>query len=146
MTFPRILSLHSRLRHSTRGLLTIAAVAVALHCAVHCSAQGAPAPNPAPDVLILSNGDTLHGKFVSAVAGKVTFHTDSLGDLSLGWDKIKELHTTQKFAVLDKTVKLRGKKTDAQIPVGTLDVDHAAVIVHGDTVAPAPIRWQMRNM
>ena len=58
--------------------------------------QGRPgqksAPNPAPDVLVLSNGDTLHGKFVSETAGKVTFHSDPLGDISVSWDKIKEMH------------------------------------------------------
>ena len=50
-------------------------------------------------MLILSNGDTLHGKFVSSIQGKITFHSDPLGDVSLAWDKVKELHTTEKFAV-----------------------------------------------
>ncbi|HEY1649527.1 MAG TPA: DUF481 domain-containing protein [Terracidiphilus sp.] len=88
------------------------------------------AANPAPDILVLSNGDTLHGKFVSEVAGKVTFHTDSLGDLTLTWDKIKELHTESKFAVLDKTVKLRGKNETSKIPVGAVDMADKAVTVH----------------
>jgi hypothetical protein len=98
---------------------------------VLAAAQTKPAAaNPAPDVLVLSNGDTLHGKLVSEVAGKVTFHTDSLGDVTLTWDKIKELHTEDKFAVLDKTVKLRGKKEASEIPVGTMDVANQAVTVH----------------
>ncbi|MGB6688049.1 MAG: DUF481 domain-containing protein [Terracidiphilus sp.] len=106
-----------------------------------CSAQAKPpAPAPAPDVLVLSNGDTLHGKFVNEVAGKVTFHNDSLGDVILTWDKIKELRTTGKFAVLDKTVKLRGKKNEGQIPVGTLEIAGHAVSVHPDNgAAPPPI-------
>ncbi len=94
----------------------------------------------APDTLVLSNGDTLHGKMVSAVEGKVTFHTDSLGDVVIGWDKISELHTTGKFAVLDKSVKLRGKKSEGQIPQGTLDMTGQTGAVHADNaVAPAPI-------
>ena len=60
---------------------------------------------------MLSNGDTLHGKFVSEIAGKVTFHSDPLGDVSLGWDKIKELHTSQKFAVLDDTGESRRQES-----------------------------------
>ena len=48
----------------------------------------------APDVLVLSDGDTLHGKLVKEVGGKVTFHTDSLGDVDVPWDKIKELHAS----------------------------------------------------
>jgi Protein of unknown function, DUF481 len=114
-----------------------------------CSGQAKPAapskaaPNSAPDVLVLSDGDTLHGKFVSEVAGKVTFHTESLGDVSLTWDKIKELHTAEPFAVLDKNVKLRGKKAVAHIPTGTLEVTDQAVAVHpenGPEVTPIPVK------
>ncbi len=106
-----------------------------------CVAQPKPAaPAAAPDVLVLSNGDTLHGKFVSEVAGKVTFHNDSLGDVTLTWDKIKELHTAQKFAVLSNTVKLRGRRVGNQIPVGTVDMTDQAVTVHTENAAPvAPV-------
>jgi len=123
--------------HRAVRLLLLAAAACAT---LTCAAQDKPAPNPAPDVLVLSNGDTLHGKLVSAMQGKVTFHSDSLGDISLGWDKIKELHSSQKFAVLDKNVKLSGRKSAAQIPIGPLEVADQAVTVHPDSSpAPAPI-------
>jgi hypothetical protein len=128
-----------------RGIGFLASLALLNGMAV-CLAQtkpAAPAPAPPPDVLVLSNGDTLHGKFVSEVDGKVTFHTDSLGDVALTWDKIKELHTTQKFAVLDKTVKLRGKKSTGQIPVGTVEMADQAVTVHsesGAARAPIPVK------
>ncbi len=136
-----ICALSSSLIEAARQLIVgVALCAAGVFASAICAAQGAPAANPAPDVLILSNGDTLHGKFVSELGGKVTFHTDSLGDVALTWDKIKELHTTQKFAVLDATVKLRGKKTDAKIPVGTIDVADQAVTVHGENaVSPGPI-------
>ncbi|HUA91103.1 MAG TPA: DUF481 domain-containing protein [Terracidiphilus sp.] len=106
-----------------------------------CAAQSKPAaPSAAPDVLVLSNGDKLHGKFVSEVAGKVTFHTDSLGDVALTWDKIRELHTAQKFAVLNNTVKVHGKDVANQIPVGTVDMSDQAIAVHAENAAPvAPI-------
>jgi hypothetical protein len=98
------------------------------------------AADAAPDTLVLSNGDTLHGKLVSAIQGKVTFHNDSLGDLTLDWDKIKELHTAQKFAIIDKNVKEHGKKTVGAIPVGTLEVENKSVAVHPEnTAATAPI-------
>ena len=104
-----------------------------------CAAQtkpSTPAPDSAPDVLVLSNGDTLHGKFVSETAGKVTFHSDPLGDISISWDKIKELHATEQFGVLNSTVKLRGKKNAGQIPVGTLEVANQVVTVHPAIAAP----------
>lgn len=93
-----------------------------------------------PDVLVLSNGDTLHGKFVSEIDGKVTFHTDSLGDVTLGWDKIKELHTASSFAILGNNVKIHGKKQADQIPVGSFDVSNENLTLHpANAEAPAPM-------
>ncbi len=128
------------LHRGLRLLLFFAALGVPLSGTLVRAAQSDPAPNPAPDVLVLNNGDTLHGKFVSEVEGKVTFHSDPLGDVSLAWDKIKELHTSEKFAVLDKSVKLRSKKSAQQIPVGSIEVANQAVTVHPEgAAAPAPI-------
>ncbi len=109
-------------------------------------AQTRPAANPAPDVLVLSNGDTLHGKFVSAIQGKVTFHSDALGDISLGWDKIKELHTSHPFAVVDSHVKLHGRHALDSVPSGNLAVANQSVTVESSSAtgsapahAPAPV-------
>jgi hypothetical protein len=136
---------HSLIRISSLCRRTLAFALLAALCATipvraqdHPAAK--PAPNPEPDVLLLGNGDTLHGKFVSEIAGKVTFHSDPLGDVSLGWDKIKELHTSQKFAVLENTANVRSKKEARQIPVGTLEVAQGMVTVHPDsTAAEAPV-------
>jgi hypothetical protein len=116
----------------------IAALVAAICLAQICAAQGKPAaPNPAPDVLILSNGDTLHGKFVSETGGKVTFHSDPLGDVNLSWDKIKELHVAGKFGVINQPIATRGKKGVVQFPVGTFDVADQKLTVHPEN-APAP--------
>ena len=109
----------------------------------HCAAQGKPGANPAPDVLVLSNGDVLHGKFVSEGAGKVTFHSDPLGDITVGWDKIKELHTSGKFAVFDDRTKPLGKKAAKQLAVGTLEVINQTLTVHKENAAaetPIPVK------
>jgi hypothetical protein len=118
-----------------RLLLLIAIAGGSLSCSITAAAQA----NPGPDTLVLSNGDTLHGKLVSSISGKVTFHSDPLGDISLSWDKIKELHTGQKFVVLNKDVKLHGKKSVGAIPAGTLDVADQKLTLHTDNAAPAPI-------
>jgi hypothetical protein len=100
----------------------------------------AQAPAATPDVLVLSNGDTLHGKFVNEIGGKVTFHSDPLGDVTLSWDKIKELHTGGSFAVVDKNVKIRGKKSSRSIPTGTIEVTNKELTLHtNNPAAPAPI-------
>jgi len=107
------------------------------------AAQTNPAPEPDPDVLVLSNGDTLHGKFVSSIQGKLTFHSDPLGDVSIGWDKVKELHSTQKLAVLEKNLKPTGRRSGGTIPTGTVDVENQAVTVQqeaGGPLAPIPVK------
>jgi hypothetical protein len=122
-----------------RGILA-AFLTATLGSAILCAAQNKPAPNSAPDVLVLANGDTLHGKFVSETAGTVTFHSDVLGDISLSWDKIKELHATEQFGVLNQAVSLRRKRQHMKFPVGTLDVADQLVTVHPENAAaPAPI-------
>jgi uncharacterized protein DUF481 len=98
---------------------------------------------PAADELVLSNGDTLHGKFVSSIGGKVTFHSDPLGDVTLTWDKIKELHTNGKFAVVDDAAKLRKKSDVAQIPVGVIEASNGVITVQKEGAAagaPIPVK------
>jgi hypothetical protein len=111
-------------------------LAASLATGISCRAQSK--PGTGPDVVVLTNGDTLHGKFVNAVGGKVTFHSDPLGDLSIPWDNIKELHATEKLAVLEANAKLRGKKSVKTVPTGTLDVSGQAITVHTEPAAPPP--------
>lgn len=124
-----------------RGTSLLLVLAV---CALRCRPEdGAKAqPAPAQDVLVVANGDTLHGKFVKEVGGKVTFHTEAFGDVDIPWNQIKELHTAQIFAVLDKTVKLRGKKHRAPVPEGVLDMQNQAIVIHAPgaaALAPIPV-------
>lgn len=99
---------------------------------------GTLAAQATPDVLVLANGDTLHGKFVKSIGGTVTFHNDILGDLNVPWSKIKELHSSQKFAIIPKDVQLQGKNKASSVPTGSVDVENNAITVTGAN-APAPI-------
>lgn len=119
-------------------LLRRSLILLSLAACLPAMAQDKPAPKP--DVLVLSNGDTLHGTFVSEIAGKVTFHSESLGNITLGWDKIKELHTTQKFAVLTSHATEHTKAATRQLPVGTLNVaDHTLTLQPENAPALAAI-------
>jgi hypothetical protein len=124
-------------------VVRIAALIAVMSAVEICAAQSkSEASNPAPDLLVLSNGDTLHGKFESETGGKVTFHCDPLGDVTLAWNKIKELHVSGKFGVLSQTVAVRGRKQVAQFPVGPFDVADQKVTVHPDNApvsAPIPV-------
>jgi hypothetical protein len=123
-------------RSSLQTLAAIFTVAAALTILPQ---PASPQAATTPDVLVLSNGDTLHGKLVNATSGNVTFHSDALGEISVAWDKIKELHTAGSYAVLKKDEKSYGKKNAAQIPIGPLEVTNKAVSVKTETAAPAPI-------
>lgn len=117
-------------------LVSVLAATVLLPAA----ARAADKPAPEPDVLILANGDTLHGQLVKEVTGKVTFHTNALGDVTIPWSQIKELHAGERYGVLPKGLKLHGTKSLSQIPSGTLDVANQAVTLHAPSgAAPAPI-------
>lgn len=116
---------------STPLFSRLAAGLIALACgSVLCLAQAPPTTPSAPDVLVLSNGDTLHGTFVKAVAGKVTFHSDPAGDVTVPWSKIRELRTSGRFAVLSSNSGLRTRKQQGAIPAGTIVMEDQAVTVH----------------
>lgn len=113
--------------------------------AASCLSAAAQDKKPAsdPDTLILSNGDTLHGKLVQEAGGTVTFHSDPLGDLTLSWDKIKELHSSENFAVMTPEMKKRSKRAALNLPKGRVEVANGLVTVHpesGATIAPIPVK------
>jgi hypothetical protein len=79
---------------------------------------------PGPDEIVFVNGDRLAGHFVRATGANVVFKSDVLGDLTIDWKKVKQLHTTQKVAVIRKNVKLKKKKENvAAVPEGTLAME-----------------------
>jgi hypothetical protein len=93
---------------------------------------------PAPDVLVFTNGDQLTGKLLNSAGGKVAFHSDMAGDVSVDWAKIKEIRSAQKFAVLEKGVKPSRKTPESLVPQGTLTVADQSIQVHSDSGATTP--------
>lgn len=133
-------SIHNSSFFRTVGLFSAMA---ALGMSLPVIAQGKPDAKLESDVLVLANGDTLHGKLVDEIAGKVTFHTDALGDVTVGWDKIKELHTSQKFAVLSDQQKKRGRRAAMRLPTGSLEVANQEVTIrpeNGPAEPPLPVK------
>lgn len=121
-------------------LLRSAACAAFLAAGLLAAEADKPAPKSPPDSLTLSNGDTIHGKLVRVVDEKVFFHSDILGDLTLSWDQVKELHATGRYAVLDKDVKLHGRHSQGAMPAGAIDVADKEIHVQVEGIpAPPPI-------
>lgn len=106
-----------------------------------CPAQQRTAPNSAPDVLVLSNGDVLHGKLLNAIAGKVTFQSEA-GEVTLPWKSVRQLRTSGNFAVLSSNSGLKTRRQQGAIPAGTLVVQNQSVTVRpsgGPPLAPMPV-------
>lgn len=97
----------------------------------------------APDTITFTNGDHLTGTLVREAAGSVTFHSDIAGDVTVPWAKIKDLHSSQTFAVLQKGIVQSRKLGEAQIPSGTLAVNDGNIQLESATthasIAPIPV-------
>ena len=116
--------------------LTILLATSLLSLSPSLQAQSAPdAPKPTPDVLVFSNGDQLTGHLEKAMGGNIVFKSDMAGELTIGFDKIKELRSgtsANQFALLRKGVPVN-KKTPA--PEGTISVADGNVLVATDKPA-----------
>jgi hypothetical protein len=96
-----------------------------------------------PDVIVFTNGDQLSGSFVREISGTVTFHSDIVGDINVSWDKIKELRTQSKLAILDKSVTPQRGKLPPNVPQGTISVADNMITVHPDNgvlIEPMPVK------
>jgi len=76
-------------------------------------------PKPEPDTLVLSDGEKLIGHLVRSTGGSVRFKSDVLGEVTVDWSKIKELHAGGIYAVIPKNVTLR-PKAPVTVPEGTV--------------------------
>jgi hypothetical protein len=77
-------------------------------------------PKPEPDVLTTTNGEKLIGHLVRSAGKSVTFHSDTLGDVTVDWSKIQELHSPKRFAVIRKGVELHREADAAAVAQGTI--------------------------
>ena len=114
----------------------ISSLAAALTSVSFAAAQ---APKPTPDVLIFTNGDQLTGKLTSASGGNVVFHSDMAGDLTIGFDKIKELRSgsaASQFAILKKGVPV----TKQAAPEGTVELANGDLTVSPAGAAPVTVK------
>lgn len=102
-------------------------LAVTLACGL-ALAQTTP-PKPPPDTLTLTTGETLIGHFVRSTGGNVVFKSDALGELTIAWAKVKELHAGEKYVVVAKGIKLTRKTGTATLPQGAIDEAEQTITV-----------------
>ncbi len=115
------------------------ALPAALGLAFALPLQAQTAAAPAPDVIYFTNGDQLTGKLSNEVDGKVTFHSDIAGDVTVTWDKIKSIKTSQQFAVIQQGQHVTRKTADADVAQGVVQVQDDQVKVAPATGTPKEI-------
>jgi hypothetical protein len=94
--------------------------------------SGSQAWGETKDTITFANGEQLIGKLVKVVSGNVTFHSDTLGDITVPLAKVKSLHAAQ-FAVVEKGQHLSRKSAGSQVPVGLVSLEDGTVRVAGTT-------------
>ena len=77
---------------------------------------------PEPDVLVFTNGERLIGHLVGSTGASVTFKSDMAGEITVDWSKVKELHSSAKFAVAEKGVVFGRHDDPTKVPQGTVAV------------------------
>src|SRR5271168_1415805 len=92
-----------------------------------------------PDVLLFTDGERLTGHFVKSTGSSLTFKSDSLGEITVDWSKVKELQSSAKVAVIPKGVRLRKRAEAANIPQGTLSVEDQQVHLTGEAPRSMPV-------
>jgi hypothetical protein len=96
----------------------------------------AQAPKPEPDVVVFPNGEKLIGHFESFLGGTAKFKSDTLGEITIDLSKVQEMHTSEKFAVISKSVNLARGDKGGQIPRGTISVADKKVEVNPGSNQP----------
>lgn len=107
-----------------------------LYFAGFCYAQ-APAASQ-PDEMILNDGEKILGHLEKSTGSTVTFKSDILGEVSVDWSKIQELHSNQKFAVIPKGEKL-SKENAQKVPTGTVSMQDQKLSLGETAQPPVPV-------
>ena len=107
-----------RNRHHRPTFCLIAALAISATAAL---AQAG------PDTILFPNGERLSGHFVSATGKVLNFKSDALGDITVDWSRVKELHTSGKVAAIRKGEKISKHLAASAIPQGILTVENQQV-------------------
>ncbi len=100
--------------------------------------------NPGSDILILVDGEKLIGHLEHSTDKSVTFKSNIAGEITVDWSKIKELHSPEKFAVVEKGTRLRLHGNTASVPQGNISVADQSIQV-ATTAQPASVAIPVAN-
>lgn len=126
-------------RNPRRLLSRTSVLRICLLGVVGLRGQPAAPAKPDPDVLLFTDGERLTGHFVKSSGASLTFKSDTLGDITVDWSKVKELQSSAKVAVIPKGVRLRKRADAATIAQGALSVQDQQVHLTGDQPRSIPV-------
>lgn len=102
---------------------TVLALTLSLFPATHLYAQDPKgSAKQEKDTIVFTNGEKLMGQLERSTGDKVVFKSDIAGEVTADWSKVEELHSSNRFVVVPKNVKLHRKEEATQFPQGTLSV------------------------
>lgn len=111
-------------------------IMVSLVCGLSVPSFAADPPKaPGTDVIVFTNGDQLTGKFLHSSGDTLFFNSDIAGNIKVDWAKVKELRSTQQFAVIEKGKHLSAKTPNADVPQGTITATGSEIKVQGTSAA-----------
>ncbi len=131
----RILRKFSLASSHTRSFLILVSVV----CGLSIHAFAADDPPPGTDVIVFNNGDQLTGKFLHSSGDTLLFHSNIAGDVEVEWAKVKELRSSQQFAVIEKGKHLTPKTPNSDVPQGTITATTTDISVQGTSAAAQTI-------
>src|SRR5215469_4943260 len=98
------------------------------------------AAKPEPDVLVFTNGEKLIGHFEHSSGASITFKSDMAGEVKVDWSKVKEFHSSQRFAVIKKDIEIHKHLDPSTIPQGVLSMaDQKLEVNPGEGRSPQTI-------
>jgi hypothetical protein len=115
-----------------------AAILAIYAVALICSLGAQTPPKPEPDTMVLNSGEKLIGHLVRSTGGSVRFKSDALGEVTVEWSKIKELHAAGPYAVIPKNVELTRKAGKPEVPEGSISVADQKIQV-ADAAGPKTV-------
>ena len=80
------------------------------------------AAKPGSDNLVLDDGERLIGYVEHADEKDIVFKSNVIGEVTIKWKNVKELHTDTRLAVIPRGIRMRGKDLVAAAPQGTVSI------------------------
>jgi hypothetical protein len=90
----------------------------------------------AQDTMVFTDGERLIGKFVRSNGGSAIFKSDAIGEITVDWSKVKELQSSQAFAVIPKNVVLKRNADTSKVPEGKIAVADQKITLTPGTGQP----------